>query len=570
MHKIDPPDSADVPSLMWSLRKTLDYEDEAFRKFESTDEFENGKDGKQIYSKVGDHVGLKSPKKTELHIPSDQGTKLSSGEKMDSMAENLDEDGFELPDSYVEAVTDARSLPSVKGVVANVFEPYLIAYVNLEATKMNKELNQAIRDENVENDGTLRLTSSSQMFLLIRKSINRCIQFTTGQAFYQLYCEFKKILLDYSQMLRSKLLKHVRPPSRLSVSIACFVCNASEYCHETIPQLQDLVKTKINNAFAEAIDMEDLLTAFSGVLIGSIENLVNEIHAAVDSDMENFSNTNWVLFKDVGDQSEYISTLSTVLREHAPCIREQLSHITWYHKFCSMFAEKFIARFKAMVFSSRQVSEAGAQQLLLDVKALRSVLLMLPRLGTTNAESNSLNSSSTEKGSDTSSRRPTDVAVAVYVKYVSTEMDQLEGLIKLCGLSKSPDLLVEYFKTVLKGGTTKSLQLVLQMIGLNMVEQERTIQLALDSGVPPEPDDVPSIDAQKISSVASSSSDTYERSTAAHSGTSFTNVFSSMSGMRETLGQVVGGSSTSKGLTTLGATFAQSYNRAVSKTKMAE
>ncbi len=572
LRKIDPPDSADVSALVWALRKTLDFEHEMAVKFEYEREArgdvppdQEGGDSGELFDENGERVDSMSAKGIRLRKEREreQSNGGQTGVKRADQEQEEEQDMDQLQASRGAALADAKALVTVKGVISTTFEPYLTAYVKLEANKMKEELDQEIKDENVLEEGALRLKSSSQMFLLIRKSINRCTQFTKGQAFYSLYTEFKKVLSDYSTMLNDKLPAQGKHITADGVTLSCFVCNAAEYCNETVPQLEELIQDKINDAYRETIDMDEVVTLFSNNLMASIQAMVAGVHASIDGDLATFGKTNWAQFKEVGDQSKYVSTLSAVLREHAPRVREQLKEVTWYRKFCSMLAETLIARFRASVFRCRKVSEAGSQQLLLDAQALKSILLKLPTLGIDN------NDSAQQEGG---AEAPTDVAFQVHTKFVTGEMQRMEALIKLVGLSQSPDLLIEYFKTVLEGGTTEDLRMVLEMKGTSKAEAAKTIRMAEEAGVPKGGANANATSFKLPSSPVKAPAP--PRSRAGANGTdsssskaaSFSNVFSSVSA---SLGQVASGAPTSTKWTasSLSATFSQSYNRAVNKGK---
>lgn len=144
--------------------------------------------------------------------------------------------------------------------ISFVFEPYLVAYVKRESESIRDQLQKVLREEEVDKNGPMPLLSSAvNLFLYIKNSISRCTKFTTGQAFYDLYKEHKACLVQYSNDLNAKVNSTVSSKKGFDVETAttlCFVLNSAEYCADTVSQLEDMVKSKIDTAFVDAVDME--------------------------------------------------------------------------------------------------------------------------------------------------------------------------------------------------------------------------------------------------------------------------------------------------------------------------
>nr|CAI5860965.1 unnamed protein product [Callosobruchus analis] len=89
----------------------------------------------------------------------------------------------------------------------------------------------------------------------------------------------------------------------------------------------------------------------------------------------------WQTFDTVGDQSPYITAITTHLKTTVPIIRDNLSHSRKYFtKFCIKFVDSFIPKFVQNIYKCKPIKSEGAEQLLLDTHMLKTVLLNLPSI----------------------------------------------------------------------------------------------------------------------------------------------------------------------------------------------
>jgi hypothetical protein len=106
-------------------------------------------------------------------------------------------------------------------------------------------------------------TSSVNMFVYIKNAIKRCTALTTSTTFFTLSKEFRTCLNRYAKHLRGKLPGPTGPTGAASpvfklaeggeVDI-CYVINTAEYCTDTVPQLEEMIKAKIDLSYAESIN----------------------------------------------------------------------------------------------------------------------------------------------------------------------------------------------------------------------------------------------------------------------------------------------------------------------------
>lgn len=147
------------------------------------------------------------------------------------------------------AVDDSH-VPKILNMLSSVYDPFMGPYISLERKNLEEMMTKYLEEEQVGQDGALPVyTSSVQMFGYFKGSIKRCTALTSGQTFFDLQKEFKASLSKYGGVLRNKL------GARSAEKELCYVVNTAEYAAETIPQLEDLIKAKIDETYKERVDL---------------------------------------------------------------------------------------------------------------------------------------------------------------------------------------------------------------------------------------------------------------------------------------------------------------------------
>lgn len=87
----------------------------------------------------------------------------------------------------------------------------------------------------------------------------------------------------------------------------------------------------------------------------------------------------WVSWDTVGDQSDYVNQFSTYISQTVPLYNDWLSPI---HSrfFCDEFVGIFVPLLVQHIYDCKQISEIGAEQLLLDIAAMKSIIVDMPSL----------------------------------------------------------------------------------------------------------------------------------------------------------------------------------------------
>lgn len=92
------------------------------------------------------------------------------------------------------------SLPTIVGMLSGVFEPFMGPYIAYERRNLDDLIKTAARttgpsDDDIDRDRKLPVLSTSvNIFVHIKRSIQVCTKFTTGQTFFDLHNEYKSCL----------------------------------------------------------------------------------------------------------------------------------------------------------------------------------------------------------------------------------------------------------------------------------------------------------------------------------------------------------------------------------------
>jgi hypothetical protein len=282
-------------------------------------------------------------------------------------------------------------------------------------------------------------TSSVGMFVYIKTAIQRCTKLTIGLPFFALSKEFKACLQKYSKVLRNKLPLPTQGPSGTMIRLpdggevdVCYVVNTAEYCTDTIPQLEEMIKAKIDLSYAETVNLTGEVDAFHEVITQAIKVLVGALEARFSEGFRSMQTFNWATCEGVGEESAYVRIINDAIKAYVPPLRSLLSAV-YFRNFCDKFAQSFLPSYLQMIIRLKRINEMGTQQLLLDVYNLKTLMLNLPTMGQPPGE--------------------TTPVPGTYIKYVAKQVAKIEVVLKL--VSTPVDMLAETFKIMWQDGESQ-------------------------------------------------------------------------------------------------------------------
>lgn len=434
----------DVGTLLLALQRTLEFEEELADKFGGgTRSREIGSDGEEIdKGKNNGQTVSDIRKKYEKKLFAHQGG------------------GIEENDGSKDVLVPGAGF-NFRGIISSCFESHLTIYVELEERTLMENLEKLVQEETwdiEEGSQTNILSSSMQLFLIIRRSLKRCSALTKNQTLFNLFKVFQRILKAYATKLFARLPKggsgivaaatgmdgQIKTSER-DERVICYIVNTAEYCHKTSGELADNISKIIDSQLADVVDMSEVQDEFSAVITKALVTLVHGLETKFDAEMAAMTRVPWGTLESVGDQSEYVNGISMILTSSIPILGSLLSPI-YFQFFLDKLASSLGPRFYLNIFKCKHISETGAQQMLLDTQAVKTILLEIPSLG-----------------------RQTSGA-ASYSKFVSREMSKAEALLKV--ILSPVDSVADTYRALLPEGTPSEFQRILELKGLKKADQQ--------------------------------------------------------------------------------------------------
>jgi len=350
-------------------------------------------------------------------------------------------------------------------LISSVFYPYLGQYVQLERENIAKLLVQVEKEEkwvpdskDKDSDGRRSFSCAEKVFIYIKKSLQRCSRLTTGAILFEIAGEYRQGLRDLAALLKSKLPK--KADSQLSKSenaICCSVANTAEDCKDIVPGIEEAIKKVVDDKFEEEVDFSPEQEQFAGLVNTAIETVVKGFGYRLGKILHLMARMPWGSWEAVGDQSEYVNQVNSMLSQYVPPVARALSD-TYHLFFCNQLAKSAIPLYEEHIFKCKRVNALGAQQLALDVHAIKSIFLAIPRL---------------RGGEEKLSER----RLRAFTRIVDRQMGRVTAIVKT--LASPTDCLIATFKTLMPRATeadaAETLTKVLYLKGLQKTEQRALV-----------------------------------------------------------------------------------------------
>lgn len=268
--------------------------------------------------------------------------------------------------------------------------------------------------ETEENAGPAVLPSSTELFYFYGQTLDQCSKYTTGEPMAKLAKVFAKWLKIYCDDVLVSSMKKTDTSRRSlegrttlqEVKNACIVLNTAEYCLNTSLQLEERLKDKVRDDLREQVSFQNERDGFTACMAACITNVLREMESLCDPAFAAILKTPWRDLENVSGRSAYIVDLVGSIKEVAECVRTRVDSKKYIRNFADKAVGLVMQRFTQAVVRSRPLKKIGAEQILLDVQAVKACLLDLPEPHLDNT--------------------PTS-----YTKYVTKNTGQIETMLKV-------------------------------------------------------------------------------------------------------------------------------------------
>ncbi|KAK2461334.1 hypothetical protein APHAL10511_006861 [Amanita phalloides] len=252
---------------------------------------------------------------------------------------------------------------------------------------LSTESASTIEEKEADESPNIVLPSSTELFYFYRQSLEQCAKYSTGQALYNLCTLHKKWLKIYAEDVLSSSLK--RPPNAprrstdtrfdpRELKYSCIVVNTADYCQVTTVDLEEKLRQEIDDEYREKITLQAERDLFVSVISSAIVVQLRELELACDSAFSTMSRTAWSTLSQVTGQSPYTYEVVRAAEQIADTIKPHVEQKKYLRNFFDKACSLLLAKFTNALVKSRPLKEIGAEQLLIDLQAIKAFLMKMP------------------------------------------------------------------------------------------------------------------------------------------------------------------------------------------------
>ena len=319
----------------------------------------------------------------------------------------------------IDTMTSASDATVFNQPISDAFEPYLSVWVDAQDKHLQNRISQyrsrPPRAADEEFNSQQVISSSTELFNLYRQALTQCAKLSTGQPLADLSKLFAKYLDQYAQQV---LLYYIseKPsggtPSRIaSIEDIVLVLNTADYCYNTSTALEEKIKGRIDDNLRNSVDLQNQADAFMGIASAAVRGLVRRVEIDLEPSWREMRNMAWGRIDSCENQSPYITGLQNRISNRSSEIVNMLHKQQYARSFADNLVELLGGTYIANVVQCKPISEAGAEQMLLDTHAIRTTMGGL---------------------------LPANPPPALYLKRVNAAVGRVEPLLKTLQVRPSP------------------------------------------------------------------------------------------------------------------------------------
>ncbi|KAK7726051.1 Vacuolar protein sorting-associated protein 53 [Botryosphaeria dothidea] len=353
-------------------------------------------------------------------------------------------------------VSREDSQTSFRQAISEAFEPYMSLWVESQdkqlAALMPRYRQQPLRNADEEFSPQSVIHSSTELFHFYRTAMAQCAKLSTGIRLLELSRTFARHLDAYANAVLFYFLAE-----KTAIEDIILILNTADYCYSTCTQLEEKLKSKIDEEYKEKVDLQGQADLFMGIVGSSVRALVRKVEIDCEPGWREMRNTPWSKLESVGDQSGYVGELLRHIKERAAEILKYLHKQTYARSFLDNLIDAIVNTYILSIVQCRPVSEVGAEQMLLDSYVLKKGFT---ELSTVNSE-------------DPGAQPP-----AAFVKRVNQSLSKLDPLLKTLQVRPSPpEALVQAYLIHIADRSDANFRKILDLKGIRKSEQAALVDL---------------------------------------------------------------------------------------------
>ncbi len=354
--------------------------------------------------------------------------------------------------------------PVFSQAISEAFEPYLSVWVEAQDKQLSAMIplfrQQPPKPPDEDFSPQMVIPSSTNLFSFYRQILAQCAKLSTGARLVELTKVFAKYLDQYAQQI---LLFYIseRPsgqtPSKTpQIEDIVLVLNTADYCFNTCTQLEEKIKSRIDEGLKSNIDLQSQADTFMGIASATVRALVHRVEVDIEPTWREMRNTGWSKMESVADQSSYVAELLRRIKTRAAEILAMLHKPQYARAFCDNVVELIANAYLSNIFQCKPISEVGAEQMLLDSyvlkKGFEELLIIASPQGT--------------------------APPAGYVKRVAQSMSKLDPILKTLQVRPSPpEALVQAYLIHIADRSDTNFRKILELKGIRKQDQGHLLEL---------------------------------------------------------------------------------------------
>jgi hypothetical protein len=293
----------------------------------------------------------------------------------------------------------------------DAFDPFLSGYVYMERAQLEQLMKEILQEEEQicnqhsqmmqASKTPLKLgenglpapgdpyDSSKKMFEYIKGALKRCTSYSTGMAYLSLSKEFRVCLHQYAESLKFRcptptVAARGNKPAVYTLTryiefSLCRIITTSEYCIDTIPALETMMKQRIKPEFTGEVEFGQQIDVFNDLISFTINVLILGEINRMEKDFQSMKSVDWARYENVGDVGGYIKHAFKIMNDCIPRIRLTMSSALFFNV-CNNLCNNFLDNFLVTIYSLKRISKSGAAQLLLDLNGVKEYFEKMPNV----------------------------------------------------------------------------------------------------------------------------------------------------------------------------------------------
>ncbi|KAF7321815.1 hypothetical protein MKEN_00703400 [Mycena kentingensis (nom. inval.)] len=256
-----------------------------------------------------------------------------------------------------------------------------------QSPRPSLEFAGSLHEDGEERAPIVVLPSSTELFYFYGQSLEQCAKLSTGKPLFDLCTLHRKWLRIYAEDVLIGGLKRPLTQVRKStesrydigeIKQASLVINTADYCQTTALELEEKIRSKINDEYKEKISFQAERDQFVSVISAAIVVQLRELEIASESAFANMSRSAWGTLKQVTGPSGYVPDLINAVEQVAESVKPWVEQKKYLRNFMDKAGSLIVTKFTNALVRSRPLKEIGAEQLLIDLQAIRACLLKMP------------------------------------------------------------------------------------------------------------------------------------------------------------------------------------------------